>query len=179
MPHDQEHALDSAADHTGTINDTQHGTRGGGTLHSAAGGGSAGFMTDAQVTKLAGISAGAALLQDYQFGESTKVPGGGTLQLKGPGNTAVGLRMNRAGTITGASIQVDVADGAQAYDLHVYKNGVSAATVNMAVGALGASSAALAVAVAIGDLLTVWLIRVGAGGASLFTSEHAMVEVKF
>ncbi len=44
---------------TGGIDDTQHGNRGGGSLHAAAGGGSSGFMTDAQATKLAGIASGA------------------------------------------------------------------------------------------------------------------------
>jgi len=179
VPHDQEHALDSAADHTGTINDTQHGSRGGGSLHSAVTGAANGFMVAGDKTKLDGISPNAAMLQDYQFGQSTKVPGAGTLQLLGPGNTTVGVRMNRAGTITGASIQVDVVDAGQAFDLHVYKNGASVATVNLPANTLGASSAALAVAVAVGDLLTLFVIRSGAGGSSVFANMHGMVEVRF
>jgi hypothetical protein len=111
---------------TGTITDLQHGNRSGGTLHPGVTpnpGGVAGFMDPADKAKLNGIAANAARVQDYQFGRNVQVPGGGVLGFYGPGNTLVGVRMNRAGVITGASIQVDVVDGARDYNLVIYKNG--------------------------------------------------------
>lgn len=53
--------LADATEVTGTISDAQHGTRGGGTLHTnAVAAGAAGFMTGTDKTKLDGIEAGAA-----------------------------------------------------------------------------------------------------------------------
>ncbi len=52
------------SDATGTINDTQHGSRGGGTLHSAATTGTAGFMSASDKTKLNGIATGAEVNQN-------------------------------------------------------------------------------------------------------------------
>lgn len=177
--HEREHALDSD-NHTGTISDTQHGSRSGGTLHSAATTVTPGFMSAADKTKLDGISSGAALVHDYQFGRSTQVPGAGSLQLVGPGDTTVPVRINRVGVITGASVQVDTADiGGRNYDLQVWKNGASVATVALVAGAVGNSASNLNVAVAVGDLISAYLVRTAGAGASTFANEHAMVEVKF
>ncbi len=67
------------------ISDTQHGTRGGGTQHAVAGGGSAGFMTDAQVTKLAGIATGATAEVDAASGVAGRVNTNATEQVMGTG----------------------------------------------------------------------------------------------
>jgi len=166
----------------GVIDDTQHGNRGGGSLHPVVTpdpAGVDGFMDSADKAKLDGIAEGAARVQDYQFGRDTQVPGGGTLVLYGPGNTTVGVRINRAGTIVGAAIQVDAIDGTRSYNLVVYKNGASVATVALPINTLGASANNLVVAVVIGDLITTALVKSAGAGASSFTSEQAIVEIVF
>lgn len=51
--HNRQHALTSASDHTGTLDDTMHGSRSGGALHAAAVAGvSAGFMSAVDKTKV-------------------------------------------------------------------------------------------------------------------------------
>jgi hypothetical protein len=136
-------------------------------------------MSAADKTKLDSVSSGASLVHDYQFGRSTQVPGGGSLQLVGPGDTTVPVRINRVGVITGASIEVDAADGARTYDLQVWQNGASVATVTLASGTTGNSRSNINVAVAVGDLISAYLVRTAGVGASTFANEHAMVEIKF
>lgn len=153
---------------------------GAGTNHAlvtANPGGIAGFMSPADKTKLDGISAAAARQSDYQFGRTVVVPGGGTLQQQGPGNTLAGVRVNRAGTITGGSIQVNVVDAVRAYKLSIRVNGVEVALVALPVGTIGASTAALAVAVVVGDVITAFMVRTAGAGASTFSEQHAMIEV--
>jgi hypothetical protein len=167
---------------TGTISDLQHGNRSGGTLHPTTTpdpGGVAGFMSSADKQKLNGVAANAARVQDYQFGRNVQVPGGGTLALYGPGNTLVGVRMNRAGAITGASIQVGAVDAARDYSLIIYKNGGQVASVALPSGSLGADAGTLAVAVVAGDRITSALVRTVGVGASTFVAEHAIVEVTY
>lgn len=159
--------------------DAQHGTRGGGTQHALATPLLAGFMSPGDKSKLDGVSPGAGLLQDYQFGRNVQVPGSGTLVLYGPGDTTAPLRMNRNGTLTGASIQVNVVDGARAYDLVIYKNGAPVATVPLPIGSMGGNTNALAVPISVADLITAALVRATGVGASTFSQEHAMIEVKF
>ncbi len=125
--------LDSA----GTVADTQHGSRGGGALHAVATPALTGFEALTDKSKLDGIAPSAARILNFQFGRSTQVPGAGTLQLLGPGDTTVPARVNQAGTIVGASSQVDVGDASRAYQLEVWKNGGSVATVDLAVSTLG------------------------------------------
>lgn len=125
------------------------------------------------------IASNAARLQNFQFGRDCKVPGGGTLLLHGPGNSTVGVRINRAGTITGASIQVDVADAGNSYNLEVYKNGGAAVATVPLVNVLGNHSGAISVAVAAGDVITVALVLTAGAGASAFANEQAIVEVMF
>lgn len=115
--------------------------------------------------------------QNFQFGQNIPVPGAGTLQLNGPGNTLVGFRVYRAGTITAASIQVDVADAANSYDLEIRVNGVAAATVPLPSGSAGASSVALAAAVVVGDVVTAFMVRTAGASGSDFTEEHAVIEI--
>lgn len=150
-----------------------------GTNHAVATVAFAGFMSAADKAKLDAITAGAADRDRFQFGNSAAVPGAGTLQLTGPGLALSGLRMNRAGTITGASIQVNVVDNARAYDLDIRVNGVSVATLALPILTLGAHTVALAVAVAAGDLITAFMVLTAGVGASTFVEEHAMVEVTF
>lgn len=161
-----------------------HGTQplGAGTDHALATadpGGVAGFMSPADKAKLDGITAGAADRDRFVFGHTTQVPGAGTLQLLGGGSSLVGLRMNRAGTITGASIQVDVVDNARAYNFEIRKNGVAVATLALPIITLGAHTVALAVAFVAGDLITAFMVRTAGVGASTFSSEHALVEATF
>lgn len=158
-----------------------HGTQplGAGTNHAVVTLAVAGFMSAADKTKLDGITAGAADRDRFQYGNSTSVPGGGTLQLEGAGDSLGALRMNRAGSITGASIQVNVVDNVRTYDLDMRINGVSVVTLALPISTLGAHTAALAVAFAAGDLLTVFLVRTGGAGASTFADEQALVEVTF
>lgn len=125
------------------------------------------------------IASNAARLQNFQFGRDCKVPGGGALSLHGPGNSTVGVRINRAGTITGASIQVDVADASNSYALEVYKNGGAAVATVALVNVLGNHSGAFAVAVAAGDVITTALVLTAGAGASAFANEQAIVEVIF
>jgi hypothetical protein len=54
--HARQHTMTSASDHTGSIDDTQHGSRGGGTQHPTATGALAGFMAAADKTKLDGLT---------------------------------------------------------------------------------------------------------------------------
>lgn len=115
---------------------------------------------------------------NFQFGQTAIVPAGGTLQLEGPGQSLAGLRLNRAGTITGASIQVNIAS-ANSYDLDIRVNGVSVATLALAAGLTGASTTAFTVAVAANDVITAFLVRTAGAGGSGFNEEHAMVEVTF
>jgi hypothetical protein len=115
----------------------------------------------------------------FQFGNTSGVPGAGTRQLASPGNTLVGIRMNRAGTIKGASIQVDVIDATRTFDLDIRLNGTSVATLALPVSTLGAHSTALSVAVAAGDVITTFMVKTSGGGASTFNEEHAMVEVSY
>jgi hypothetical protein len=90
----------------GVISDAQHGNRGGGSLHAVAGGGSSGFMTDAQATKLAGIASGATAevdaangvagrinLSDQRLGDGNKEADSlGVLEAE-PGAPAAGSRL--------------------------------------------------------------------------------------
>lgn len=116
---------------------------------------------------------------EYLFGQTVNVPAGGTLQLQGPGQSLSGVRTLRAGIITGASIQVNVLDAARAYNLEIRVNGVAAATVPLPIGATGAQSTALAVAVAAGSSITAFMIRTAGAGGSTFAEEYAAVEVTY
>ena len=115
----------------------------------------------------------------FQFGATATVPAAGTRQLLGPGNTLSGVRMNRAGTITGASIQVDSVDATRTFDLDIRINAASVATLALPVSTFGAHSVALSVAVAAGDVLTAFMVRTSGAGASTFSEEHGMVEVTY
>lgn len=118
-----------------------------------------------------------AAQQNFQFGENIPVPGAGTLQLDGPGNTLVGFRVYRAGTITAASIQVDVVDTTNDYDLEIRVNGLVVATVPLPSGSTGASSILLAAPVVVGDVVTAFMVRTAGADASDFTEEHAVIEI--
>lgn len=166
-------------DSSGTVADAQHGSRGGGTLHAVATPAATGFEALTDKSKLDGVAPNAARIQNYQFGRSTQVPGAGTLQLLGPGDTTVPARVNQAGTIVGASIQVDVVDASRAYQLEVHKNGASVATVALAVSTLGNARSDISVAVAAGDLISTFVVQTAGSGASTFSNLHAMVEVTY
>jgi hypothetical protein len=99
------------------------------------------------------------------------------LQLEGPGSTLAGFRVYRAGTITAASIQVDVVDVTRSYNLEIRVNGVAAATLALPAGSIGASTVALAVAVAVGDVVTAFMVKTIGVGASTFGEEHAVIEI--
>ena len=110
------------------------------------------------------------------FGRNTAVPGMGSLQLKAPGDSFVGYRTGRVVTLTGGSIHVNTPDGVRSYNMDIRINGVSAATVPLVAGAVGAHTAALAVPVAAGSEITAFVVLTAGVGASTFTQETALVE---
>lgn len=117
--------------------------------------------------------------KNLHFGQTIKVPGSGTLYLKSAGGvlgSAAALRMIRAGTLQGASIQVDQIDGARAYKLSVQINGAEVESVALPVSTLGAVSTAFSAAYASGDLLRCAIIRTSGTGASLFDDIAVIVE---
>jgi len=78
----------------------------------------------------------------------------------------------------GASVQVaPAADGVRSYNLDIYVNGVSVATLALAAGSIGASTAALAVAVAANDVVTAYMVKTAGAGASSFDEIQALVEI--
>lgn len=166
----------------GVITDVQHGIRAGGNLHPLVTpdpGGVAGFMDPADKQKIDGIAAGAARQSDFQFGRRVKVPAGGTLFLFGAGSASPGMRIARAGQITGASLQVDAVDAGRTYDLVIYVNGGQVAVLALPLSTLGVQTAALAVAVMAGDVVTAALVQTAGAGASTFAEQQAVIEVTF
>ncbi len=166
----------------GVIDDTQHGNRGGGSLHPVVlpdPGGVAGFMDPADKAKLDGIGPAAARQADILFGRTVSVPAGGTLVLWGPGNSQAGSRAVRAGTITGASIQVNASDAVRSYDLRIRVNGAVAGILVLPAGSSGAQTAALAIAVVAGDIISAIMVRIAGAGGSTFTDELATIEVTY
>lgn len=97
--------------------------------------------------------------------------------MNGPGNAILGYRMMRAGTITGASLQVNLVDASRTYNLDIFVNGVSATTVALPISTLGVSSVALSVAVAVGDVVSAFLVRTSSTGGSTFNEMTSVIEV--
>ena len=127
-------------------------------------------------TALGGAKAGRLL----QFGQTIKVPNSGTLFLRSAGGvlgSAAGLRMLRAGTITGASFQVDLIDGVQTYNLSIQLNGSEVLTLALGTSTLGAQTVALSQAYSAGDLISVAVIRQTGTAKSTFDDMAAMVEI--
>jgi len=73
-------------------------------------------------------------------------------------------------------VAVNVADGVRSYDLDIYLNGASAATVALASGNTSAQSVALAVAVVAGDIISAYMIKTAGAGTSTFEEIYAIVE---
>jgi len=118
--------------------------------------------------------------ESYQFGNTVVVPSAGTLQLRGAGNSLSGFRILRAGYLVSASIQVEVVDATRAYNLDIRRNGVSIATVPLAISTLGNAVAVTSpIALAIGDVITAFMVRTSGAGASTFTEENAVVEISY
>ena len=106
-----------------------------------------------------------------------KVPAsGGSLQMTGAGSTGAGVNMLSAGTITGLSIAVDVADGSNNYTLEIRRGGAAIVTLTLN-GVTSNRNSALSVAVLAGDILTAFLIRTSGVGASAFSEEHVVLEI--
>lgn len=139
----------------------------------------AGLMSAVDKTKSDTVLTNAADRERHQFGRSAGVPVGGTLQLQGPGTTLVGVRANRAGTITGGSLQVDVVDATRTYKLSIRVGGVEVALIVLPVSTLGVHSIALAVAFVAGAVITSFVVRTAGAGASTFGDQHAMVELTY
>lgn len=112
----------------------------------------------------------------WQFGRSIAVPTSGTLQLFGVDSNAVGVRIMRACTVTGGSIQVNVQDNSRSYNLEIRKNGTAVATVSLASGTVGNSDTTFSAPFAAGNILTAYLVRTSGTGASTFTSMDVQVE---
>jgi hypothetical protein len=86
----------------------------------------------------------------------------------------------RPGSITAASIQVNVNDAGRTYDLEIRVNGSPVATVTLPAGPnAGAHDTTLAVPVVAGDHVQAFMVRTAGGGMSSFTSEHATVEITY
>jgi len=118
--------------------------------------------------------------ESYQFGNTVVVPSAGTLQLRGSGNSLAGFRILRAGYLTSASIQVEVVDATRAYNLDIRRNGVSIATVPLAISTLGnAVNVVPFVALAAGDVITAFMVRTSGAGGSTFAEENAVVEISY
>ena len=113
-----------------------------------------------------------------QLGNTSSVPGGGELQLLGPGQTQVGFAVYVVGTISGASIAVNVPDNTRDYELEIRVNGSTAATIPLPSGDTVAFSNSLSAPVVPGDIVTVFLVRTSGGGASTFSDEQALVSIK-
>jgi hypothetical protein len=113
----------------------------------------------------------------YGFGVTFSVPTAGTLQLQGPGNAIEGYRISRAGRITAGSIRVNAGDSSRTYNLDIRVNGSSVATVPLALSTLSNSLSNLSVSVAVGDIMTAFLVRTSGSGASTFGEMLASVEV--
>lgn len=113
----------------------------------------------------------------YVFGTTFAVPTAGTQQLLGPGNTLAPYRMPRNGRITAASVQVNIVDTTNAYDLQIRINGVTVSSINLPANTLGVNSNLLNAPVLETDLLTVFLVRTAGAGGSDFTEVNAMVEI--
>lgn len=113
------------------------------------------------------------------MGISKRVPGNGTRFLSLAGDvpsSAVGQRVLRAGTITGASIQVDTADGGNNYNLSIRVNGTEVATLALASGSTGAQTTALSQALSAGDRISAALVRTSGSGNSDFRNAVAVIE---
>ena len=90
----------------------------------------------------------------------------------------MGYRVIRAGTITGASIQVDALDATRSFTLSVRLNGAEVQTLTLPVSTLGVDGTfGVPTAVVAGDIITVFMVRASGGGASTFDEESAAVEV--
>jgi len=141
----------------------------------------AGTPTDLETTIAAinaNFKAGRYVGKVLAFGNSKKIPGSGTqyLQVGGVQTSAAGLRMLRAGSFTGASIQVDKVDASRAYKLSIKINGTEVDTVALATSTLGAVSTSLTGTFSAGDVLEVSVERTSGSGASSYKELHAMVE---
>lgn len=126
------------------------------------------------------------------FGASRRVPSSGTRYLASAGgvvgSTDAGLRMMRAGTITGLSLQPEVADSSRAFKLSVEKstdNGASwseAALLTMGTTVRGVNTVTPTAGVAgltyaAGDLLRALVVRTSGSGFSTSGDWAAQVEV--
>ena len=130
---------------------------------------------------IAGIGApavGSGSRGPFQFGRSGAVPGGGMLQLEGPGLTLQGFRLYRPGFLTAGSIETNGAEPAlgNTYKLSIQVNAVEVAFVTLPVLVTGASSSAFVVAVVTGDIITAFVVRTAGAGASAFNDMQAAIE---
>jgi hypothetical protein len=157
----------------GVISDAQHGTRGGGTTHSAATGSVAGFMSAADKTKLDGISATPAddsfTFGNFSLGTST------TARFLSPGYDSAAapvitrqFRVPRAGTIKSLRVHSNTAGvGASNLTFTVRKNNTNQTlSCTFANTIVDGQDLANSFAVAAGDLLDVTVTK----SASLTTS---------
>ncbi len=123
------------------------------------------------------VSAAIARVASLAFGNNTTVPSLGSVQLRAPGDSLVGYRVTTAGTISRASLEVNLPDAVRSYVLDIRVNGLSVATVPLPATSTGAHSAALANAVVAGDRVTTFIVLTAGVGASTFTQETAFVGI--
>jgi hypothetical protein len=125
------------------------------------------------------IVTGAAGAELFQFGRSVSVPPAGSLQLQSPGSSLAGFASHRAGTLTGASLSVNAADGTRTYKLSIRVNGVEQASLTLNTGNTTVVSSSLNVSISASDVLTTFLTLTAGVGASTFTESAAALEVKY
>lgn len=114
------------------------------------------------------------------FGADKKVPGSGTRFLGfagGPLSSAVGVRMLRAGTITGASLEVDTSEASKVYDLSIRLNGTEVETLTLSATTTGNEDTTFSTSYVAGDLISVAMVRTSGSGSSSFDDIVALVEV--
>lgn len=114
------------------------------------------------------------------FGTASGVPSTGTRFLETAGDvvgSSAPLRMLRAGSLSGASIQVNVVDASRAYKLSVQKNGTEVHLLSLPTSTLGNSTVAFTVTYAANDLIRCAMVRTSGSGSSTFQDVAVLLEV--
>lgn len=112
-----------------------------------------------------------------QFGNTVQVPGGGSLQLQGPGATLAGLAMIQNSMIEGASLAVN-SGGENDYNLEIRINGSGQVSLPLTSGSMKVFSNSLSTLVSGGDIVTTFVVRTSGAGPSTFTEEAALVKFR-
>lgn len=142
-----------------------HGNQLGGALHADAGA-VAGFMTAAQVTRLAGVAPAVLLFGSFGVANNTTVQylraGGAHVA---PAGTVRNMRVPFACVARNFYVQAATAGGSDA-SIVIYKNGVAAVTFTLLSGATQAAETVSTITLAAGDQLGCSLQNAAAAGTA-------------